>query len=157
MPRLRPRVRIPSSAHGDVAEWLRSGLQNRLPEFDSRRRLKEMIAITGSGEVLPGIKNTDKQLFGSMTDEFYLDQSNRVFNSMPNTRVTNDQGAFAQYLAPDMVDALIADPEKLKLGGEKRIMTIMFCDVRGFTSISEALKDTPEKLTEIINILLTIY
>ena len=54
-----------------------------------------------------------------------------------------------------MVDTLIADPEKLKLGGERRKMTIMFCDVRGFTTISEALKDTPEKLTEIINILLT--
>ena len=65
------------------------------------------------------------------------------------------KGAFAQYLAPDMVDALIADPEKLQLGGEKRIMTIMFCDVRGFTAISEALKSTPEVLTEVINTLLT--
>ncbi len=65
------------------------------------------------------------------------------------------KGAFAQYLAPDMVDALIADPEKLQLGGEKRIMTIMFCDVRGFTAISEALKSTPEILTEVINTLLT--
>ena len=46
-------------SNGDVAEWLRSGLQNRLHEFDSRRRLKEMIAITGSGEFLPGIKNAD--------------------------------------------------------------------------------------------------
>ncbi len=65
------------------------------------------------------------------------------------------KGAFGQYLSPAMVDSLIADPEKLKLGGERRKMTIMFCDVRGFTTISEALKDTPEKLTEIINILLT--
>lgn len=65
------------------------------------------------------------------------------------------KGAFAQYLSPAMVDSLISDPEKLQLGGERRKMTIMFCDVRGFTSISEALKDTPEKLTEIINILLT--
>ena len=65
------------------------------------------------------------------------------------------KGAFAQYLSPDMVDSLILDPEKLKLGGERRKMSIMFCDVRGFTSISEALKDTPEKLTEIINVLLT--
>ena len=65
------------------------------------------------------------------------------------------KGAFAQYLSPDMVDSLILDPEKLKLGGERRKMSIMFCDVRGFTAISEALKETPEKLTEIINILLT--
>lgn len=50
----------------------------------------------------PGIKNTDKQLFGSMTDQFYLDQSNRVFNSTPNTRIPNDQGAFAEYLYGNM-------------------------------------------------------
>ena len=50
----------------------------------------------------PGLKNTDKQLFGSMTDEFYLDQSNRTFNSTANTRVSNDQGAFANYLYGDM-------------------------------------------------------
>ena len=65
------------------------------------------------------------------------------------------KGAFAQYLSPDMVDSLIEEPDKLKLGGEKRMMSIMFCDVRGFTAISEALKAKPEKLTEVINILLT--
>ena len=65
------------------------------------------------------------------------------------------KGAFSQYLAPDMVDALIADPDKLKLGGTKKEMTIMFCDVRGFTSISESLKANPEILTEVINTLLT--
>ena len=40
------------------------------------------------------------------------------------------KGAFAQYLSPDMVDSLIEEPDKLKLGGEKRVMSIMFCDVR---------------------------
>ena len=65
------------------------------------------------------------------------------------------KGAFAQYLSPDMVDSLIEEPDKLKLGGEKRNMSIMFCDVRGFTAISESLKTKPEKLTEVINILLT--
>jgi len=50
----------------------------------------------------PGIKNTNKQLYGDLWQEFELDQSNRVFYSTPNTRVTNDQGAFAQYLYNDM-------------------------------------------------------
>lgn len=50
----------------------------------------------------PTIKNTDQQLFGSLTDEFYLDQSTRVFASMPNTKIPNDQGAFADYLYGDM-------------------------------------------------------
>jgi hypothetical protein len=50
----------------------------------------------------PGIKNTNQQLFGSLTDQFYLDQSNRSFVSNPSTKIPNDQGAFAQYLYGDM-------------------------------------------------------
>ena len=50
----------------------------------------------------PSIKNTNKQLFGDLWQEFQLDQSNRVFYSTPNTRVANDQGAYAQYLYNDM-------------------------------------------------------
>ena len=46
----------------------------------------------------PGIKNTNKQLFGDLWQEFQLDQSNRAFYSTPNTRVVNDQGAYSQYL-----------------------------------------------------------
>ena len=50
----------------------------------------------------PGIKNTNKQLFSSMTDKFYLDQSNRAFFSNPSTKIPNDQGAFADFLYGDM-------------------------------------------------------
>jgi hypothetical protein len=46
----------------------------------------------------PGIKNTNKQLFGDLFQKFQLDQANRVFYSCPNTKITNDQGAFSQYL-----------------------------------------------------------
>ena len=50
----------------------------------------------------PGIKNTNKQLFSTLTDNFYLDQSNRNFFSTANTKIPNDQGAFADYLYGDM-------------------------------------------------------
>jgi hypothetical protein len=50
----------------------------------------------------PGINNTNKQLFGDLWNNFELDQSNRIFYSTANTRVTNDQGAFAKYLYDDM-------------------------------------------------------
>ena len=50
----------------------------------------------------PDIKDTDKQLFGDLGENFYLDQSNRNFYSTANTRVSNDQGAFAKYLYGDM-------------------------------------------------------
>jgi hypothetical protein len=46
----------------------------------------------------PDIKNTNKQLYGSLYDRWDLDQSDRVFYSTANTRVANDQGAFGQYL-----------------------------------------------------------
>jgi len=50
----------------------------------------------------PGIKNTNYQLYGDLWQKFELDQSNRVFYSTPNTRVTPDTGAYAQYLYNDM-------------------------------------------------------
>ncbi|MDB5397769.1 MAG: adenylate cyclase [Rhodospirillales bacterium] len=61
--------------------------------------------------------------------------------------------AFGQYLSPDVVQQLIANPEKLALGGEERPLTIMFCDVRNFTSLSESLD--AQGLTHFINTLLT--
>lgn len=61
--------------------------------------------------------------------------------------------AFGQYVSPAVVQQLIAHPEKLVLGGEERELTILFCDVRNFTSISEGL--TATELTRFINELLT--
>src|SRR5262249_30861244 len=49
------------------------------------------------------------------------------------------RGAFSQFMSPHYVDELAAHPERLKLGGQTRTMTIMFCDIRGFTSLSEKL------------------
>jgi adenylate cyclase len=63
--------------------------------------------------------------------------------------------AFSQYLSPALVERLAQDPSQLKLGGERRTLTILFCDVRGFTTISEDMKDDPEGLTTLINRLLT--
>ncbi len=63
--------------------------------------------------------------------------------------------AFSRYLSPALVERLANDPSQLKLGGERRTLTILFCDVRGFTTISERLKDDPEQLTALINRLLT--
>ncbi|WP_309083102.1 adenylate/guanylate cyclase domain-containing protein [Chelativorans sp.] len=62
--------------------------------------------------------------------------------------------AFSQYVSPVLVDRLARDPSLLKLGGETRTLTILFCDVRGFTAIAESMKDDPERLTSLINRLL---
>jgi adenylate cyclase len=49
------------------------------------------------------------------------------------------RGAWAKFVAPAVVDAMIKDPEKLKVGGEKRELTILFSDIRGFTTFSEKM------------------
>jgi adenylate cyclase len=65
------------------------------------------------------------------------------------------RSAFGQYLSPALVEQLAQSPEKLKLGGEEREMTIMFSDVRGFTTISESYKSDPQGLTALMNRFLT--
>jgi adenylate cyclase len=65
------------------------------------------------------------------------------------------RSAFGQYLSPALVEQLAQSPEKLVLGGEEREMTIMFSDVRGFTTISESYKSDPQGLTALMNRFLT--
>lgn len=61
--------------------------------------------------------------------------------------------AFQHYVAPAVVDEIIADPARLELGGEVRELTLLFCDVRNFSSLSEDL--SAAELTRFINELLT--
>ena len=65
------------------------------------------------------------------------------------------RSAFGYYLSPHMVEQLARSPEKLVLGGQERRMTILFSDVRGFTTISEHYKDDPQGLTRLMNRFLT--
>jgi adenylate cyclase len=65
------------------------------------------------------------------------------------------RSAFGFYLSPALVEQLARSPERLVLGGEERRMTILFSDVRGFTTISEHYKDDPQGLTRLMNRFLT--
>jgi adenylate cyclase len=61
--------------------------------------------------------------------------------------------AFSSYVSPDLVKQIEKDPDKLVLGGEQREITILFSDIRGFTTISEGL--TPQELVRLLNEYLT--
>jgi adenylate cyclase len=65
------------------------------------------------------------------------------------------RSAFTQYLSPALVEELAQSPEKLVLGGEERVMTVLFSDIRGFTTISELYKNDPQGLTSLMNRFLT--
>ncbi|MCM0083523.1 adenylate/guanylate cyclase domain-containing protein [Geomonas sp. Red32] len=57
--------------------------------------------------------------------------------------------AFGSYVSPELVEEIVRDPGRLKLGGEKREVSILFSDIRGFTTLSESL--TPEALVRLLN------
>jgi len=61
--------------------------------------------------------------------------------------------AFSKYVSKVLVDELMKHPEKLRLGGERREITVLFSDIRGFTTVSEKL--TPEQLVHLLNEYLT--
>jgi len=61
----------------------------------------------------------------------------------------NMRQAFSTYLSDDVVEEVISDPARLKLGGVSRHMTALFSDVKNFTSIAEVL--TPEHLVDLLN------
>jgi adenylate cyclase len=63
------------------------------------------------------------------------------------------RGAFSRYMSPDLVAQLAEDPSRLTLGGEMREMTVLFADIRGFTTISEQFDAVG--LTKFINRYLT--
>ena len=85
-----------------------------------------------------------------------------VFVAMLAVNYLNEQtarqkirSAFGQYLSPALVERLAQSPEKLVLGGEERRMSIMFSDVRGFTTLSESYRHDPQGLTALMNRFLT--
>ena len=59
------------------------------------------------------------------------------------------KGAFSRYIAPDVIDQIMQNPESLQLGGENRRITIFFSDVAGFSTISEKL--SPPDLVALLN------
>ena len=60
---------------------------------------------------------------------------------------------FGQYIPPELVEEMAESPDKISVSGESRDMTVLFSDVRGFTTISEGLE--PHALTQLMNEMLT--
>lgn len=76
-----------------------------------------------------------------------------VLKAMAGKEKAFIRSAFSRYLPPAVVRTLLADPQKLALGGEERVLSVLFSDLAGFTSISE--KMTPAELVGLLNAYLT--
>jgi adenylate cyclase len=86
-----------------------------------------------------------------MLSMFLVATSYRFFSEERDKRRARE--TFSRFLAPAIVDQVLAKEGSLRLGGEKRVLTVLFSDIRGFTSISEKLD--PHVLLELLNEYLT--
>jgi len=77
--------------------------------------------------------------------------SYKYFTEEKNKRAL--KGTFAKYVSPAVVEEILRDPSNIELGGKKMELTVMFSDVRGFTTISEKLD--PRALSNLLNSYLT--
>ncbi|HEY1384914.1 MAG TPA: adenylate/guanylate cyclase domain-containing protein [Dongiaceae bacterium] len=146
----------------DIEKWYLGGFGLVLMVFLYRRSaiagtivLAGAIAVTIGGSwwafaekgylfdpIYPGLAAV--VMFGSGTVINYL----RVEREKRYVRT-----AMARYLSPVLADQVSQNPDRLKLGGELRELTLMFTDIRGFTHISESLD--PQALTQLMNSFLT--
>ena len=167
--------------HAQAIEHLLSGRTLTRPDYALAVELATVIFLgLGLGVVLPRISAASSATLGLLTigliialgwiayryggllfDPTYPSMSIAVLVAAATLyvyrRVEQQRAevrrAFGYYVAPAVVDEIIAHPERLELGGEVRELTLLFCDVRNFTSISEQL--TAHELTQFINSLLT--
>ncbi|MDM8516313.1 adenylate/guanylate cyclase domain-containing protein [Desulfobacterales bacterium HSG16] len=90
-----------------------------------------------------------------MLEIFFLGLSISFFRYLTEGREKRIlKAAFSQYLNPSVIHRIIKHPESLSLGGEKKELSVLFSDIRGFTNISERL--SPENLVGFMNIYLTM-
>lgn len=94
--------------------------------------------------VLPGFAITSSFLLAGFINYLQTERERREVRQ-----------AFGQYLSPELVEEIAQNPQNLQLGGAEKPVTVMFADIRGFTHISEQLKNHPHELTRVINLFLT--
>ncbi|MCL1837186.1 MAG: adenylate/guanylate cyclase domain-containing protein [Treponema sp.] len=90
-------------------------------------------------------------IFGILNVLLYRRKARQIEEANNKLQYFNNnlRHAFSTYLSEDVVEEIVSDPTRLHLGGEKRYMTALFTDIRGFSTIAEAL--SPEYLVELLN------
>lgn len=98
--------------------------------------------LAGARIFLPIVAPTLTLVFSSVTQSAWK----YIEVSRERSHIRN---AFNHYLSTDVINQILDDPSRLRLGGEKRVLTAMFTDVKGFSTISESLD--PEELVHLLN------
>ena len=105
-------------------------------------RLMEGTRAIAAGNYLISLPIPSRDEIGALTDSF-----NQMARSLREKEMI--KRAFSRYVAREVVDEILKDPEKLALTGERRDVTVLFCDIRGFTPMAERLP--PEQVVLVLN------
>lgn len=89
-----------------------------------------------------GFTKVDKNLLNAIAKQ----SDSAVFEDMEKNEI---KGAFSRYVSPDVIDEILSDPDKNYMKTDKREISVLFSDIRGFTAMSEKMK--PEQVVEILN------
>jgi len=110
-------------------------------------RLMEGTRAIAEGDYHVTLRVPSRDEIGALTQSF---------NDMAASLREKDaiKRAFTRYVAREVVTEILKDPDKIVLTGERREVTVLFCDVRGFTSLSERL--APEEVVTLLNAFYTL-
>jgi adenylate cyclase len=105
-------------------------------------RLVQGTRAIAAGNFGVALKVTSRDELGLLTASF-----NDMARSLREKEMI--KRAFTRYVAREVVEEILKDPERLALTGERRQVTVLFCDLRGFTPLSERLN--PEQVVSLLN------
>jgi adenylate cyclase len=105
-------------------------------------RLVRGTRAVAAGNFHVELEVTSRDEIGVLTESF-----NRMARSLREKEMI--KRAFTRYVAREVVEEVLKDPENMVLTGERREVTVLFCDIRGFTPLSERL--SPEEVVALLN------
>jgi class 3 adenylate cyclase len=105
-------------------------------------RLMQGTRAVADGDFSVALPVTSRDELGALTAAF-----NDMTRSLREKEMI--KRAFSRYVAREVVDEILKDPEQIALTGERREVTVLFCDIRGFTAMAEGLP--PEAVVELLN------
>jgi len=116
--------------------------------------LVKPIHILRDGVLAVGAGKLDTQVSIVRRDE--IGELASAFNGMAKGLAEREliRGAFGAYVSHDVLNDILSNPDAMKVGGARRVISRIFTDVRGFTSMSEKLE--PEAVVQIINTYLDV-
>ncbi len=122
----------------DVSKEIKSAICTPIVVSDDTMGVFGVINANSPG----GFTRVDKKLLNAIAKQ----SDSAVFEDLEKNEIKQ---AFGRYVSPDVIEEILSDPEKNYMKTDKREITVLFSDIRGFTSMSENLK--PEQVVEMLN------